>query len=105
MAHTMRQRLVTLMSQLEWRGINNWEDLDERIQETHLPAAQSWVLQHVDFIPDWPRKREHTPKSAAKEYFTQPQVEHNWQRQICKEMGVCALIAMYRMEQDYDKTG
>jgi len=100
----IRNRLVTLMSQLQWNGIDNWEDLDPRVQESYLPAAQSWVLRHIEFIPDWPKLREHSPRSAIQEYFTLSDIKYEEYRQACRRMGVVALVAMYRLEQSYDKT-
>lgn len=98
-SRTLQTRMLVLMSQLRWNGVDNWNDLDERVQQTYIPMAQSWVLQHVEFLPEYPNKDGHTPRNAIQEYFTLPQIEHDWRRQNAKTMGIVALVAMYNLER------
>lgn len=99
MRTTIRQRLIMLMSYLKWNGIDDWSSLDPRIQETHIPLVQTWVLQHIQYLPDFPEKGGLTPRRSVEEYYTKDKIEHGWERQMTKTMGLVALAAMINLER------
>lgn len=46
----IRTRLLKFMEQLEWEGINNWMDLNERLQDNAIPHFKQWLRVNKTLI-------------------------------------------------------
>ena len=97
----LRTRMLNLMSRLKWNGIDNWEELDPRVQGAYIPAAQTWLLQRIKYLPTTPERDGLNPRTAVEDYFINQSATRGWRQHEVKEMGVTALQTLYEWEKDH----
>jgi len=97
------KKTISLMNSLAWEDRTDWNTSEKGNVE--IIAVMQWLINHIRYVPDDPCWGDSSPRSAINNFYIQhEQIELSKTKveSRLREMGLCALRAMYNAEKGRD---
>jgi hypothetical protein len=94
MMKAKNRRILELMNDVRWAGVDNWTDVRDELSSVHIPAFRDWFHAHLHYVP------ERSQKALVDWIDLELSYSPGTKFYVYKDAGITALVALSLYQQD-----